>query len=237
MKTIYKEHFLYLLTFVCLFGASLSSIAQGSFGLTDGYVSSIDGASNVNFTLTFNQVPDFFTVDPFGRQAYGFQFYIATTTNIAIPYPLPPYASLVRGGEIHVAGTLPVRNDSPSDSDPNSGGWGSIRGSVSYSLVGTTMMFSIPADVLNVQGPFAYTLQLDNYGVVTSYYPALSGSAIMVPEPSSFSLAAISMLGIAISRIRRSRLNKITGAGWRTGFRFCGSHHRPGVAELRFYQS
>jgi hypothetical protein len=111
---------------------------------------------------------------------------------------------LLRGGEIHVAGTLPVRNDSPSDtSDPNSGGWGSIRGSVSYSLVGTTMTFSIPADVLNVQGLFAYTLQLDNYGVVTSYYPALSGGAIMVPEPSSFSLATMFMLGIAISRISR----------------------------------
>ena len=204
MKTTSRNHCFWLFACICLLGGTVHSIAQGGFSLTDGYVSQIDGSSNVNFTLTFNQSPDFFTVDQFGTQANSFQFYIATTTNIPTPYPLRPYASLIRGEEIPVAGVLPVRNDSPEDtSDPNAHGWGSIRGSVSYSLIGQTMTFSIPANVLNVQGPFAYTLDLLSYGGTTAVYPALSGGT-MVPEPSLMSLAMMGLLGFAVLLGRRS---------------------------------
>jgi hypothetical protein len=64
------------------FCAAAYSDAQVTFGLTNGYVSNIDGGSNVAFSLTFNQVPDFFALDQSGRQASGFQFYISTSTDI-----------------------------------------------------------------------------------------------------------------------------------------------------------
>jgi probable HAF family extracellular repeat protein len=163
------------------FCAAAYSDAQGTFVLTNGYVSNIDAGSNVNFSLTFNQVPDFFTVDQVGRQANGFEFYISTSTNITTT---GPFASIIRGDEIHVAGDLRIRNDNPPDTaDTNSGGFGSIRGSVPYVLNGQTLTFSVPASVLNVSGPFGYELDLLSYGGRTSYYNGLAGGPIIPPPP------------------------------------------------------
>jgi uncharacterized membrane protein len=162
------------------FCAAAYSDAQVTFGLTNGYVSNIDGGSNVAFSLTFNQVPDFFALDQSGRQASGFQFYISTSTNT----PSSPYASLIRGDEIHIAGVIPIRDDGqPDTTDPNSGGWGSIRGSVPDVLNGQTLTFSVPASVLNVSGPFGYELVLDSYGGMTSNYFGASGGPIIPPLP------------------------------------------------------
>ena len=192
-----------------LFCAAASSYGQGAFLLTSGSVGNIDGAGNVDFSLTFNQVPDFFTVDQFGRQANSFQFYIATSPFTGL-FPPRPYASLIRGEEIHVAGDLRVRNDSPPDPDPNASGWGSIRGIVPFTLNGQTLTFSVPSSVLNVSGPFAYTLQLTSYGGGTNagVYPGLSGGPIpiIVPEPTSSWLAAIgavTIVGLGLTSRRR----------------------------------
>ena len=187
------------------FCVAANSHAQGTFLLTSGSVSNIDGGGNVDFSLTFNQVPYFFTVDEFGRQANAFQFYIATNPFTGL-YPPRPYASLIRGGEIHVAGDIRVRNDSPPDPDPNASGWGSIRGIVPFTLNGQTLTFSVPSSVLNVSAPFAYTLQLTRYGASTGVYPGLSGGPIPIPEPSSSFLAAIGAIAIAgLSLTRRCR--------------------------------
>src|SRR5262249_25458505 len=77
-----------------------------------------------------------------------------------------------------------VRDDGPPDnSDPHSNGWGPIRGSVPYVLSGKTVTFQIPASVLNVQGPFGYTLELMVYGADSfEPYTGRSGGLIFVPE-------------------------------------------------------
>jgi hypothetical protein len=92
-----------------------------------------------------------------------------------------------------------IRNDGPpDDSDPQSGGWGSVRGSVPYSLSGETLTLSVPADVLNVQGTFAYSLLLTSFGAAThNPYTGDSGGPIPVPEPASLSLA----LAAAVTRL------------------------------------
>ena len=176
--------------------AAGKSAAEDTLTLEAGSVSAIDNLENVTFTLQFNRAPDFFTCDEFGRQADAFQFYIATTTNIPIFFPPRPYASLIRGGEIHLGDGIIIRNDGPpDDSDPNSGGWGSVRGSVPYSLSGETLSFSVPADVLDVQGPFAYSLLLTSFGAAThNPYTGDSGGPILVPEPSLFSLALVAAI-------------------------------------------
>jgi hypothetical protein len=148
--------------------------AQETFQLITASVGNLDGASNVDFCLTFNRAPDFFTVDQYDRPADSFQFYVSTDTNKPNLYPARPYASLIRGDEIHVADDIRVRNDSPPDSDPDAHGWGSLRGSVPYKLNGQTLTFSIPSSVLNVSGPFGYTLMLTSYGASTCVYPAVS---------------------------------------------------------------
>jgi hypothetical protein len=192
---------LLLLHFLAFVLVAWESRAQGGFVLQCGYISDIDTSGNINFTLRLNRAPDFFTSDEYGRQADAFQFYIGTTTNIPVFYPPRPYASLVRGGEIQYGNGLIIRNDGPpDDSDPNSGGWGSVRGTVPFSLNGALLQFSIPADVLNVQGPFAYSLILTSFGAEThDPYTGDSGGPIPVPEPGPVSfffavLAARSLL-------------------------------------------
>ena len=171
--------------------------AQGIFALAGGSVSDIDNSGNVNFTLQFSYPPNFFSCDTGGRQANGFQFYIGTTTNVPQFYPPRPYASLVRGGEIYLGNGLVIRNDGPpDDGDPNSGGWGSVRGTVPFALNGATLTLRVPASMLNVTGPFAYSLLLTSYGGAThAPYTGLSGGAIPVPEPVSGALVALAIVG------------------------------------------
>jgi hypothetical protein len=175
------------------------SAAQGTLTLEAGYVSDIDSFGGVNFTLQFSRTPDFLSLDHYGRQADAFQFYIATSTNIPVFYPPRPYASLIRGGEIQYGNGLIIRNDGPSDeTDPHSGGWGSVRGSVPYTLNADSLTFSVPADVLNVQGSFAYSLLLTSFGAAThDSYSGDSGGPIPVPEPAPFSL----VLAAAVTRL------------------------------------
>ena len=164
---------------------SLSSLAQ-NFSVTSGYVGNPDTQGNVAFSLTFNCVPDFRTVDEYGRSAYNFQFYLAT--NAVVPPtdqdPPSPYACVIRGpedisviGEIRVRGNPPELMDTnaPPNDDPLSGGWGPVQGSTLYSMTGPTMTFSLPASALNVTGSFAYGLLLVTYGGWSTHYSGLSG--------------------------------------------------------------
>ncbi len=170
--------------------------AQVTLLLQSGYVSDLDTVGNVDFVLQFNRAPNFFDTDTYGRQADSFQFYIGTTTNVPIFYPPRPYASLVRGGEIHFGGGLVIRNDGPPDeTDPHSDGWGSVRGAVAFNLTGNTLAFSIPAGVLNIQGPFGYSVLLTCYGAATrDPYTGESGFPIPVPEPAITTLLLAAFL-------------------------------------------
>lgn len=191
---------------------SLDALAEG-LGLVRGYVGNPDAAGNVFFTLTFNQAPQFYTIDEFGRPEHSFQFYLATDTNLPVTYPDRPYACLIRGTEMPVAHDIRVRNDGPWDmTDPNSDGWGTLRGSVPYRLEGETLTFSISDGVLNIEGPFAYSLLLTEYGAGTplSPYPGVSGGPINVPEPS------VGLIGLAAL---------VVLAGWKR-MRRLGSAHR-----------
>lgn len=182
--------------FFLSFSATLQCQAQGSFALVGGSVSDIDNSGNVNFTLQFSYPPDFFSCDAGGRQANGFQFYIGTTTNVPQFYPPRPYASLIRGGEIYLGNGIAIRNDGPpDDGEPNSGGWGAVRGTVPFSLNGSSLTFAVPAAVLNVQGSFAYSLLLTSYGGAThSPYTGASGGDIPLPEPAVGALVTLAIL-------------------------------------------
>ena len=167
-----------------LAGSVRSALAQQ---LTSGSVGSVDTNGMVAFSLTFDRVPDFKTVDSANRQTNSFQCHIGASTVPPTSPPARPYASLIRGEEIHVAGDLRVRNDNPSDPDPDSGGWGSVRGRVNYVLNGQMLTFSIPASVLNVSGPFGYKFDLSSNGGTTSSYSGVSGGPIkLVADPPVF---------------------------------------------------
>jgi hypothetical protein len=158
----------------------------------------------VTFNVTFNEAPDFYTADSLGRQAMDFQYYIIGDASLDYP---ADYDAIVRGGEIYLGGGIPIRNALPADlTDPNAGGWGAIRGSASFTLVGTDFTFSVPLSVLSdhsTNGQFSYVFQTDVYGAQT-HFLANQQSAVL-PEPATAALASLSLLGVALIRAVRAR--------------------------------
>lgn len=158
---------------------------------------------DVTFNIDFNQVPDFYTLDSFGRPANDFQVYVVGDPSL--PYPTD-FDSIVRGVEIHLGGGIPIRNGAPSSTDPNAGGWGSVRGTVPFTLVGTDLIFSVPLYTLSnhsTDGVFTYIFQTDSFGAETQYLP--DQQSTVIPEPSaSLVLAGLSLTGLLALRRRWS---------------------------------
>jgi hypothetical protein len=189
-----------------------SNAAEGTLTISAGYVSDIDNSGLIDFALQFNRAPDFFTCDDYGRQADAFQFYIATSTNVPVSFPPRPYASLIRGGEISYDNHIVIRNDGPPDeAEPHSGGWGFVRGAVTYTLNTDTLTFSVPAEVLDVQGPFAYSLLLTSFGAAThDPFAGGSGGPISIPEPGPlFLVLAASVARLLLFPFRTQRAGRI----------------------------
>jgi hypothetical protein len=135
--------------------------------------------ATVQFTVRFNQRPDFRTVDEFGRREDDFQYFIVGDP--ALPYP-QNYDAIVRGPELTLSGrtgSLPIRRSQPPDPDPASGGWGSIRATVPVHLTGTRLTFTAPLAALSdhsVDGRFTYELWSLNFGAIVDF---LTGESVI----------------------------------------------------------
>jgi hypothetical protein len=126
---------------------------------------------DINFRITFNQAPDFFTVDAFGRQENDFQY--------ATP------ESIIRGPEIYIThNKVRIRSLGPPDPDPVSGGWGLVIATIPFNLSGDTITFSAPFDLFSNNPIFTYQLQADTFGVDKDFILG-STSPSGVPEPST----------------------------------------------------
>jgi hypothetical protein len=119
----------------------------------------------VDFTLTFNRHPDFRTVDEYGRPADTFQYFIVGDE--AASYP-ENFDAIIRGVEVQAKPRLlPIRDSSPADPDPRSGGWGAIRATVPLGLHGRVLTFSAPLGALSdhsTDGRFTYVLETYAFG-------------------------------------------------------------------------
>ena len=105
------------------------------------------GAGVVRFDLTFDETPDFFTADEFGRLADSFQYEIDGDWNAPVGIPPEGLDRVVRGDEIRVAGALRVRDAGfgmTPDPDPDAGGWGGVRAELPFRLDGTRLRFEAP---------------------------------------------------------------------------------------------
>jgi len=156
-------------------------------------------------------MPDFWTVDSFGRQADEFQFYIAYDYNEPNPGQTPVVDRLIRGGEIYLGNGIPIREgDKDGESlDPTSGGWGNVVGFVPFSLTSESdgsalLLFDVPYDLIgDTDHRFALALLTAEYGAATreaqSTFPGPDLGA--VPEPKS-GLLLLTLAAILIIRWR-----------------------------------
>ncbi len=143
---------------------------------------------DIQFSVTFNQPPDLFTVDAYGRQADDFQYYTPD--------------SVIRGPEIYITrNTIRIRSYGPPDlGDPASGGWGPIIATVPFSLSSDTVTFSVPYDLFSNSPFFAYQIQTDYYGTAQEY---VQGST--VPEPATWAMMLFGFAGLGYAGYRESR--------------------------------
>src|SRR5688572_22854957 len=133
---------------------------------------------NVLFSLQFSGVPQLHTASQFGQQQDSFQLYILDRPydNI-LSQPQPDggarLRSVVRGGEIHLGGGLPIRNALPVASDNNlvSGGWGSIVATVPFVQSGNTMSFIASLSTLRITGdlPFGLGFETFHFGATENF--------------------------------------------------------------------
>ena len=103
--------------------------------------------------------------------------------------------AVIRGDEIQFAHAVRVRDASPPAlSDPQSGGWGGIRGTVPFTVNGSTLTFTAPFSLLNVpDGNFSYYAFTTASGVTQAQVESRS-----VPVPSALK-SGLMMLGIGIA--------------------------------------
>ncbi len=200
-----------------LLGAALIALGTGQIAQAALFVESESALVNLDakevlFTINFNKAPDFFTVDEFDRQADSFQYFIDPSGELPIFRPPSAYSnlsSIIRGEEIHVSGDVRIRDVFSVDpSEPNSGGWGKIRGSAPYSLDGTVLKFSAPLQFIgDSDGLFSYRLELYEFGGWNGLTNENKSTIASVPEPN-FALGALTFGALSLG-LRRKRKHKL----------------------------
>ncbi|HEY9811983.1 MAG TPA: PEP-CTERM sorting domain-containing protein [Candidatus Sericytochromatia bacterium] len=163
-------------------------------------------SNSVLFQIEFNRAPDFFTTDEYDRQADFFQYYINADGGLPVYRDYSDLESII-GGEIAVGGNVGIRNAWPPDPDwSSSGGWGSIRGSVPYTLSGNVLSLLIPLQVIgDSDGKFSYVLQWGEYGGQQGWIET-EAEAEAVPEPATIFGSFMALGGLAAFHRKNKQL-------------------------------
>jgi hypothetical protein len=191
------------------FGLStLGSVARADFML-DSQSMSIDSKNqSLDFSLTFDQTPNFTTLNSAGQPVDSFDIEFNGNYNPASTASfLNSVTGVVRGDEIHIDSTIPIRS-ATGNGGPNSGGWGPVTDAVPYSLIGETISFSVPEKDLGYSS--GHSFQYDVLSLMNGQETARQ-FVTMVPTPAAFSsgLAGLFIVGgVSYSIRRRQRLDK-----------------------------
>lgn len=156
-----------------------------TFGPTNGN-SHPDNATV--FTLTFNQVPDFVTLDS-GNQINSFIGYLS---GVGDPRDPANTARMFRGDQIAANGNLLPITTGPNIVPPNS-----TLALVPYSVNGNIVTFTVDNSLIFAPAQLHILFESYDHGVLTG----TAGYA--VPEPSSVALVAIGLGLLGIKPLSR----------------------------------
>ncbi len=120
-------------------------------------------SQTVYFTLALASVPDFFTFDEYSRNHDDFQYWIRWDVPADLVDTERSPDVIVTSTEIRTLGGVAVRLARGPQGGP--GGWGPLQGVIPYSMIGSTITFSLPLAMLSdVDGRFSYTIATYVYG-------------------------------------------------------------------------
>jgi len=151
-----------------------------------------------DFTITFDQVPDFYTFDSVGRQTDSFQYMF--DADCKMPFNHSSDIDIcVRGEEIHSLGYIPIRNKSLPN-EPGCGGWGGMVGMVPFVLDGKTLTFNVGFALIAPNGQSTYLLETYEHGINSGKNYSIWG-VTPIPEP-----ATLLLLGLGAAIFRKNSL-------------------------------
>lgn len=172
-------------------GTALAAWKAESVGT---YFSTIDDATY--YTIKFSEAPDFTSKDSQGNLLNEFSIYFYELNK---PWGIGEIYSLIYGANIDpINQTLEVRNGDVYG-DPDNGGWGSVRGLISYNLNDDVLTFKAPWALLNDNNPF-FSWHLESYdnGRKTGDFDGV----FAIPEPSTY---ALMLSGLGLIALRRRK--------------------------------
>jgi hypothetical protein len=177
--------------------------ARGDFTLVSQNLTINRRDHVADFSLTFNEAPDFFSVDAYGRPLESFQYSFNGNYTLGDDQAfLDNLTAIVRGDEIHLGDRVRIRLPD-GDGGPDSGGWGPVTAAVPFKLIGDKMSFSVPTADLGYVGPYYQyeVFSLDD-GSTTS-----DKTITVIPLPSAFwsGLVGLGIAAAAGSRLRRAK--------------------------------
>jgi len=204
-------------TILCAIGPLLTLIAaaapaaRGGVRIVDQAVDVDMASRTARFDVRFDSPPDLFTLDEFGRVADSFQYEIDSNGPVSRDLPVGSVEAVIRGDEIHVAGTLRVRAAGEGvepDPDPDAGGWGRRRAELPFDIDGPDLSFEVPLAALgDDDGRFAYRLFTAEFGLTVDQVEAVAGGSepAPVPLPAALWPALATGAGLAAVALLRRR--------------------------------
>jgi hypothetical protein len=202
-----KKLYFGLVVAVATLASAIASMPASAFSVLSETVNVNLQSQEASFKIEFDKSPDFFTVDSVGRAANSFQYFI-NFENDGSPLNYDLLDVIIRGDEIKNTGSIIIRNAFTSGyTDPNSGGWGSIRGSVPFLLSNNIINFNVSLAVLgDLDGLFTYDLETYEFGGMSSRIRNQQSHIINVPEPLTIlgSIAATGFMA-AFNRIKSKK--------------------------------
>lgn len=188
-----------------LLSALATADAASAATLVDTSVTRDAASRSVLFEVEFSDPPELFTGDEHNRSTDGFQFFVDPRNGVR---PAATFSILVRGEELKYGGDLRIRDRDPESTDPESGGWGPLRGVVPFHQSGSLVSFAVPWALLDTKdGYISYQLLTTTYGYPTGV--RYGSTAAPVPLPPAIGLIAAAMaafgaLGLRAGGRRRS---------------------------------
>jgi hypothetical protein len=168
--------------------AALTPVPAGALTWTEHLEQYDPSTDSFRFRIAFTTTPDWSVLDAYGYQRDAFQYWITWAIQPGnMFYPMASADVVIRGGELHLGGELRIRDGTHMEGDPDSGGWGPIRGTVPWTLTNNTIEFIVPRALIGDDaGIIQYYMLCGEFGAPFAWAAGITSPGPVPVEPGSW---------------------------------------------------